>query len=122
MSALEQNREVFAAPTPLFTGMDGGNRLIRSGATLVTSVDDVLADLAPILGLSRPAQAPPAEPPADVSGPELALLAALQAEPRPLDEICDRAGVEPSSALVYLLQLEFRGLVRQLAGMRFGRI
>jgi DNA processing protein len=123
MSALEQNREVFAAPAPLFAGMDGANRLIRAGAMLVTSVDEVLAELAPILGVSTgPAQAAPSDAPADISEPELVLLEALRSEARPLDEICDEAGVEPSSALVHLLQLEFRGLVRQLAGMRFGRI
>ena len=49
--ALEQGREVFAVPgSPLDPRAKGANRLIREGATLTESADDVLAVLRPILG------------------------------------------------------------------------
>src|ERR1700749_42547 len=51
--ALEQNREIFAVPgSPLDPRAKGTNRLIREGATLTESAEDVLAALRPILGRS----------------------------------------------------------------------
>ena len=121
--ALEQNREVFAAPAPVFSEMDGTNRLIQGGAAaLVTSAQDVLDALAP--RLPARADAPPAAAPAlpdDLTAIERRLLDALGADPRPLDAVCDASGLDASTSLVYLLQLEFRGLVRQLAGKQFFR-
>ena len=49
--ALEQGREIFAVPgSPLDPRAKGTNRLIREGATLTESAEDVLAGLRPILG------------------------------------------------------------------------
>jgi DNA processing protein len=65
--ALEQGREVFAVPgSPLDPRADGTNGLLKEGAALVTSADDVLSVLRPIL--DRPFEAPveeqePEEPP-----------------------------------------------------------
>ncbi len=48
--ALEQNRQVFAAPgSPLDPRAEGTNDLLKQGATICTSVDDVLASLEPTL-------------------------------------------------------------------------
>jgi DNA processing protein len=61
--ALEQGREIFAVPgSPLDPRAKGANRLIREGATLIESADDVLSVLGPILGrkFSEPETAPPA--------------------------------------------------------------
>ncbi|WP_412062781.1 DNA-processing protein DprA [Rubrivirga sp. IMCC45206] len=118
--ALEQNRGVFAVPGSVFADAPGANRLIQAGAAaLVMSAADVLAEVAPQAGI-----APAAEPvslPADLTAIERRLLDALSAEPRPLDAVCADADLDTSSALVYLLQLEFRGLVRQLQGKQFFR-
>ncbi len=115
--ALEQNREVWAVPAPLFSEMVGTNRLIRRGyAALVTEVEDVLADLG---GVSLPVAQE--EPPPDLNAVERRLYDALGAEPVHLDTLCERTGLDAPSALVYLLNLEFRGLVRQLAGKQFFR-
>ena len=49
--ALEQNREIFAVPgSPLDPRAKGTNRLIREGATLTETADDVIAALQPIIG------------------------------------------------------------------------
>ena len=122
--ALEQNREVFAAPAPVFSDYEGTNRLVQRGyAALALDAADVLAALDAVTPTpGRPAPAPEAAPArADLSAVERRLLDALSAEPRPLDAVCDASGVDTSQALVYLLQLEFRGLVRQLAGKQFYR-
>ncbi len=121
--ALEQNREVFAAPAPVFAEMDGTNRLIQGGAAaLVMSAQEVLDALAPRLPVR--VDAPPAAAPAlpdELTAIERRLLDALGPDPRPLDAVCDASGLDASTSLVYLLQLEFRGLVRQLAGKQFFR-
>ena len=56
-----------------------------------------------------------------VTGRQWAHIARKVAVPEPLDVVCARAGLDTPTALVYLLQLEFRGLVRQLAGKQFAR-
>ena len=49
--ALEQGREIFAVPgSPLDPRAKGANRLIRDGATLTESAEDILAVLRPMLG------------------------------------------------------------------------
>ena len=117
--ALEQNREVFAVPASVFAPATGTNRMIRRGlATLAASAADVLETVAPQTG------AAPAAPEPDTSGltaVERRLLDALGSEPIGLDAVCANAAVDASTALVYLLQLEFRGLVRQLTGKQFFR-
>ncbi|MCR8526103.1 hypothetical protein WB334_24740, partial [Escherichia coli] len=123
--ALEEGREVFAAPAPLFSEMSGTNRLLQRGyAALVTCADEVAEILAPmrqqasVAGESAPAPAPQ---PADLTSVERRLLDVLGAAPVGLDAVVDAADLDTSTALVYLLQLEFRGLVRQLAGKQFAR-
>ena len=118
--ALEQNREVFAVPAPVFSEATGTNTLIQRGwAALAQTPADVLAVLGePLGGAPGPATAPL---PDDLTNVERRLLGALGPEPAPLDVVCDASGVDASEALVYLLQLEFRGLVRQLAGKQFAR-
>ena len=119
--ALEQNRDVFAVPASIFSEMQGTNRLVQKGyAGLAVSVADVMAAVDPQVEGPRPA-APPAPAPPDLTAIEQALYDALTPEPAPLDAVCARSGVDASSALVYLLQLEFRGLVRQLSGKQFYR-
>ena len=121
--ALEQNREVFAVPAPVTSDTQGTNRLIRQGyAALVMDVADVLSDL----GVAVPSEDAPASSgasplPNDLTAIEKRLMESLTTEPRPLDLVCADSGVDASQALVYLLQLEFRGLVRQLAGKQFFR-
>ena len=117
--ALEQNREVFAVPASVFAPATGTNRMIRRGlGTLAGSAADVLEIVAPQTGTAPSAPEPD---PADLTAVERRLLGVLGPEPVPLDIVCAESGVDASTALVYLLQLEFRGLVRQLAGKQFFR-
>ena len=117
--ALEQNREGFAVPASVFSESVGTNRLIQRGlGALAVSAADVLAEVAP---QTERAVAVPAEAPPDLTAVERALLDALGPEPLGLDAVCAASDLDASTALVYLLQLEFRGLVRQLSGKQFYR-
>ncbi len=121
--ALEQNREVFAIPGLIHSKAgEGSNRLIRDGhAKLVNSIGDILAEL-------NPASVPRASA-SDVGSLvdlklndiEKKLFEALSDQPLHIDTLCLNTCVDASTALVYLLGLEFKGLVRQMAGKQFMR-
>ncbi len=120
--ATEQNREVFAVPSPVHSAAGTGtSHLIqRSHAKLVLSADDILEELG-VENTSTPAPAEAAPPP-DLNPVEERLYDALEAEPIHIDALCEKTDLDASDALVYLLSLEFKGLVRQMAGKQFYRV
>ncbi len=122
--ALEQNREVFAVPAPFHSEMVGTNHLIQKGhAALVANADDVLAALGGFAEVGAESGVSEAlAPPSDLNRAESKLYGALGSEPVHLDALCLATELDAPSALVYLLNLEFRGLVRQLAGKQFYRV
>jgi DNA processing protein len=126
--ALEQNREVFAVPGRVTKDSSRGtNRLIQRGhAKLVIEPEDLLEEL-PDVTVEAPddvdaetvaGTSPDRE---DLSGEQERLYDALGDEPVHIDALCEETGLDPSTALVHLLDLEFKGLVRQLAGKQFRR-
>jgi DNA processing protein len=127
--ALEQNREVFALPGRITKETSRGtNRLIQRGhAKLVMDVDDLLQEL-PEWTVAQPgavdaetvAVGPPPAAEA-LSGEAETLYEALTDTPVHVDALCEKTGLSPSTALPTLLELEFEGLVRQLAGKQFRR-
>jgi DNA processing protein len=117
--ALEQGREVFAVPGPVGTPHHRGcHRLIQQGATLVTSIDDVLDTLAPTLR-ARVTAARKAVATASLSPDERRVLDALGPEVTHIDVVVARSGLVAAQVLETLLALELRGLVEQRPGMRF---
>ncbi|GAB5518080.1 MAG: DNA-processing protein DprA [Rhodothermales bacterium] len=125
-TALEQNREVFAVPGSIYSVASAGtHKLIREGhAKLVGTVADVLAEFPEY---QQPATehadaTPRRDPAADLNGVERTLYEVITVDPLHIDMICEKASVDASTALVYLLSLEFKGLVRQLAGKQFYRV
>jgi DNA processing protein len=119
--AVEQGREVFAVPGPVGTPHHRGcHRLIQNGAKLVTSVEDVLGEIAPAL-VARLAARRAEAAVATLAPVERAIVAALDEGPRHVDEIVAQIRLEPGPALEALLALELRGLVEQRPGMRFAR-
>ncbi len=121
--AVEQNREVFALPSPVHSRSGAGaNRLIQRGhAKLVLTVDDIVEELG--LPETAPSSSPETKaPPPDLHPIERQLFDALEAEPQHIDTLCHKTGHDASTALVYLLGLEFKGLARQMAGKQFFRV
>jgi DNA processing protein len=121
--ALEQNREVFALPSPLSDRRPSGtNRLIKEGkALLVETVDDIVAELGPRLQGVRADPAPHEELPPELTLFERRIIDATENEPQHIDLIAERSGLSAAETMVHLLSLEFKGIVRQLPGKRFVR-
>jgi DNA processing protein len=113
--ALEQGREVLAVPGNVLTGRNqGGHALIRDGAKIVESADDILSELGCAeAARHRPNQAATTD----------ALLAHLVAgEAFHADTLAERSGFSVSRVLSRLLELELAGLVRRVEGGRFMRV
>jgi DNA processing protein len=119
--ALEQGREVFAVPGRVHARYsEGCNRLIKAGAKLVESWEDVLGELVPHLkGPTR--RRAEAAPPPDLSAEELRVFDLLADGPLHIDLIIGRTGLSAARVASTLVGLEMRGVVRQLHGKVFER-
>ncbi|RPJ71016.1 MAG: DNA-protecting protein DprA [Acidobacteria bacterium] len=118
--ALEQGREVMAVPGSVLTGRYRGcHALIRDGAAVVESAEDVIACLrdSPLRLVNRPSEETDAS---DPPNPVLSLLAPGEADD--IDTLAARSGLKPASLLPRLLELELQGAVRRVAGGRFVRV
>ncbi len=117
--AAEQGREVFAVPGEVSNRRcHGGLALLRDGACLARSADDVLEELWPRLPdrvrEARPgaAEGDPAAPGQDPDG----LLRLLQTGVRRVDDLTRDSGLPPAQVAARLLELELAGRVESLPG------
>lgn len=119
-TAIDQNRELFCIPGPISEKKSlGTNRLIKQGhAKLVQSVDDILVELSAALSPIVKAAVSKPEPP-QLNAFEQAIMEVLSHEPTHIDVISDRTQLSSSDVLVNLLSLEFKGVIRQMAGKMF---
>jgi DNA processing protein len=117
--AAEQGREVFAIPGSIHSPHARGcHALLRQGAKLVESAQDVLEDLRLVL----PVAAAPAAGPAEAPEGEDPLLAALGHDPMGLDALIARTGIPAARLQAQLLELELAGAVARLPGGLFQRL
>lgn len=118
--AAEQGREVFAIPGSIHSPQSRGcHALIRQGAKLVESVDDVLEELRFDAAAPVATQAGLVDP--TLPG-EAGLLADMGFDPISLDSLSARTGYSAAELQVRLLELELEGRIARLPGGLFQRV
>lgn len=115
--ALEQNREVFAVPGKVDSRTSkGANKLIKEGAKLIQTVDDILEEL-DLEGLRDKCPAINLAPKLDKE--ESLVYNLLSSEPMHIDDLCEKSNIGLARISSILLNLEIKKFVRQLAGKNF---
>jgi DNA processing protein len=125
--ATEQGREVFAIPGSIHNPQARGcHALIRQGAKLVESAQDIMEELGALLGSLDPTLGDPAIPAGAIvdrlDDPDYRhLLEALDFDPVPIDELITRTGLTAEAVSSMLLLLELDGHVSSAPGGRYCR-
>jgi len=118
----EAGREVMAVPgSPLDPRAQGCNALIREGATLVQSAEDIIETIRPIDArmVRSPGSGFTSAPPADASDADRRAVADLLGPvPVPVDELVRQSGLAPALVQTVLLELELAGRLERHAGGR----
>jgi DNA processing protein len=122
--ALDQGREVFAVPGRIDSPKSvGTHRLLQQGAHLVQTVEDILEGLSWADSASRPVrQQREMDPILLVTPRERLLLDHLDTYPRDIDTLVRMTDFAIIELHALLLQLELKGLVRQLPGQQYERL
>ncbi len=117
--ASEQGKDVFAIPGSIHAPQARGcHALIKQGAKLVESAQDVLEEL-PVFASISVANKPESTLATGQNDAENALLAALGHDPASLDALQARTGLPPANLQAQLLALELEGRVARLPGGLF---
>jgi DNA processing protein len=140
--ALEQGREVFAVPGPIDAPTSRGpHGLLKQGAKLVETVNDIVEELLPQLETMRTplidplhlksngcpgfvatgagGRRPFAPKPPDLSPEEQVVFRVIGREPRHLDDLTEQSRLSAAEVARILLGLELKALVHQLPGQQY---
>jgi DNA processing protein len=121
--AAEQGREVFALPGSIHNPLARGcHQLIRQGAKLVETAEDILAELAPLVGhlqqITMESTTNEAIEP-DQDDEYSVLLEQLGFDPMGFDQLAERSGLTIDQVSSMLLILELQGKIEALSGGRY---
>ncbi|NCF61303.1 MAG: DNA-protecting protein DprA [Gammaproteobacteria bacterium] len=134
-----QGRDVFALPGSIHNPMAKGcHRLIRDGARLIESVEEIMQELAPMAGqlaaelqkqidfgeespMSLPLENKPEDPQVEQDPDYQVLWSCLGFDPKPIDTIIEQSGLTASAVSAMLLLLELRGKVEVHSGGAYSR-
>ena len=129
--ALEQGREVFAVPGPIFSQMSKGpHHLIRQGAKLIESFEDIWVEIPSFAGVEH--MSPPSpdrgkesaesgkqEGKRGISSEQQQVLNQLSDVPTHIDQITMNSEVPPELIPLALLELQLAGRIEQLPGQLY---
>lgn len=120
--ALEQGREVFAIPGNVGAeGSRGTNRLIKQGAKLVESSEDILEEILPQWSREKEGGQKVEAAGPDLTEEERVLYEMLGETPLHIDVMIRESQFDPGKVSSLLLNLELKGLISQWPGKCFGR-
>jgi DNA processing protein len=120
--AAEQGREVFAIPGSIHSPLAKGcHLLIKQGAKLVESAEDILEEFRYYQAVKAQRQLPlPEEAPAEVAGHPV--LEAMGYDPVALDVLARRCDLDAAGLSAQLLDLELAGRIEMLPGALYRRL
>jgi DNA processing protein len=125
-AAAEQGRDVFAIPGSIHSPLSRGcHALIKTGAKLVESAQDVLDELSGFRGTGYAATTTPRATEQEAhaeAGSGTGLLRCMGHDPVDVDALCSRAGLSVEQVSSELLRLELKGLVAALPGGLYQRL
>jgi DNA processing protein len=116
---------VFAVPGPIDSRLSHGpHQLIRDGAKLVSSIDDVLEELGPMAHESRRDDGTTIRVPAEVTlnDVEQRVLQAIDPKGSLIDDVTQTSGLPVHRVLSTIHVLEMRNLIRRVSGNRVARV
>jgi DNA processing protein len=122
--AYEQGREVFAVPGPIDSRLSRGcHALIKDGAKLVETIDDVLAELGPLAENVKRDDGTLVTQPAELllNDIEQQVLQAIDCQPISIDAVAAASELPINRVLSTVSVLEMRWLVRRVSGTQVVR-
>lgn len=123
--AMEQGREVFAVPGRVDNRNSRGcHKLIRDGAKLTETVDDVLEEFGPLVAAAPREDGREIRHPVELqlNEPETAVLTAIGSEPTSIDEVISATGLAVPQVLSTISVLEMKRLIRRVSGNKVIRL
>jgi len=125
--ALQQGRDLFAVPGPITSQMSRGTfNLIKQGAVPVRCGNDIIEAIQVISSsqvMDFSTSCPVPKLPLDLlSQEETSILAFLGSEPSRIDAISEKTGQPVNTLFGILLNLELKGLIRQVSGQQYVRV
>ncbi len=120
--ALEQGREVFAVPGNIDSDLSQGtNRLIKDGAKIALSAQEVLEELGFEIQAQLEQQSQQEKPHVNLSVDEYKVYEILDHQPNHIDVIAARCGLDIGALMSQVLNLELKGVIKQLPGQYYIR-
>lgn len=121
--ASEQGRDVFALPGSIHNPqVKGCHRLIREGAILVETPEQLAEDLSPMLGYLNSISPAPDTTNTPLDEVEQSLLQHIDYDPVSVDQLCERSGLTIDKLSSILLALELKQIIEPAPGGRIVRI
>ena len=118
---LEQGRELMCIPGPISsTNMEGVYKLLKDGASMVTSGDDILNVLS--WEVKKIVNRSDSDKSAELDMNEKRLFDIISVEPKGFDELLVMSGMTADELLICLTGMELKGLIEQTAGDRYKKV
>jgi len=117
--AADQGRAVFAVPGPADSACSAGtNILLRQGAILTRSAEDILEELEGVAAATNPT---PPQPPPGLDEPQLRIWELLKEQPKHADDLARLLSRPIHEVAGSLMMLEMKKAIKRLPGNRYER-